>query len=127
MRLLDRTMASLSLRSDCQGMVVGKGVYYDTHHLIHLERRIIHECLEWKWAGLDGKRFIWVEKGALFKSQVTSKGVGSARKLHDFNDLRDLKSLWCPTKRTESFGQVRVEFKEKWFLRRRRRKSSSSY
>ena len=65
----------------------GKGCYYDTHRLIHREREIVHDFPDWEWADLDRNRLVWVEKGVLYKSQITSKGIGYARVLYDFNPM----------------------------------------
>lgn len=65
----------------------GKGCYYDTHRLIHRERGISHEFPDWEWADLDRNRLVWVEKGVLYNSRITSKGIEFARELYDFNPL----------------------------------------
>ncbi len=69
------------------GHSVGKGCYYDTHRLIHKERGIAQDFPGWEWADWDRTRLVWVEQGVLYKSQLTSKGVGFARQLHDFNPM----------------------------------------
>ncbi len=74
---------------------VGKGCYYDTHRLIHRDREIVHDFPDWEWADLDGNRLVWVEKGVLYKSQITSKGVGYARELCDFNPM-EFEALAAP-------------------------------
>lgn len=74
---------------------VGKGCYYDTHRLIHREREIILNYPNWEWADLDRKRLVWVEKGVLYKSQITSKGVGYVRELYDFNSM-EFEAITAP-------------------------------
>ncbi len=65
----------------------GTGCYYDTHRLVHKERGIVLDFPDWEWADLDRKRLVWVEKGVLYGSQVTSKGAAYARTLYDFNPM----------------------------------------
>ena len=74
---------------------VGKGCYYDTHRLIHPERGVVHEFADWEWADFDRNRLLWVEKGILYKSQVSPKGVSYARALYDFNPM-DFEALAAP-------------------------------
>ena len=74
---------------------VGKGCYYDTHRLIHKDRGLVQDYPNWEWADLNGKRLVWVEGGKLYKSQVTSKGVGFAKELYDFNPM-EFEELVAP-------------------------------
>jgi hypothetical protein len=66
---------------------VGKGCYYDTHHLIHAESGQTPNHPEWEWAELDGKRLVWVTKGVLYAASIHGNGLGDAKMLHDFNDM----------------------------------------
>jgi len=67
---------------------VGKGVYFDTHRMIHRERDLIIDYPDWEWADFDRRWLVWVEKGILYKSQITSKGVHFIRQLFDFNPMQ---------------------------------------
>ena len=66
---------------------VGKGCYYDTHRLVHKERGLTFDYPDWEWADLTKGRLVWVDKGVLYKAQITSKGVGYERELYDFNPM----------------------------------------
>ncbi len=66
---------------------VGKGIYHDTHRLVHRDRGIAHDFPGWEWADWDRNRLVWIERGVLFKSPITTKGIGFARQLHDFNPM----------------------------------------
>lgn len=65
----------------------GAGCYYDTHEIVHSERDEVMECRDWDWADLDGDRVVWVSKGVLYASRLTSTGLRAERALYDFNPL----------------------------------------
>lgn len=67
---------------------VGSGCYYDTHRLLHPESGTILNHPDWEWAELDRKRLVWVSKGVLHAAKIHGKGLGEAKALHDFNDMK---------------------------------------
>lgn len=66
---------------------VGKGCYYDTHRLMQKDDTTSMDYPDWEWAELDGKQLVWVEKGVLYRSQVTPGGLDHIKELFDFNEM----------------------------------------
>ncbi|MGF1531748.1 MAG: hypothetical protein ACFCU4_10375 [Puniceicoccaceae bacterium] len=65
----------------------GKGVYHDTHRLIHSDKGTTQDFPDWEWADFRGNRLYWTTRGVLFKSMVSPKGISFPRQLFDFNPL----------------------------------------
>src|SRR6266404_1532502 len=65
----------------------GKGCYFDIHTLRHPKHGQALDFPDWEWAEFDGERLPWIEKGVLYASRLTSKGIGLVRQLYDFNPL----------------------------------------
>jgi hypothetical protein len=67
---------------------VGKGCYFDTHLLRHSASGLTLDFPDWEWADLDGERLVWVDKGILYTSRLSSQGIRFARPLYDFNPMK---------------------------------------
>lgn len=65
----------------------GKGVYWDTHQLIHSTSNTILDNPEWEWAEYDRHRLVWSTDGKLFTGKVTNQGLVNETELYDFNPM----------------------------------------
>lgn len=65
----------------------GKGVYWDTHQLIHSDSNTILDNPEWEWAEYDRHRLVWSTGGKLFAGKVTNQGLVNETELYDFNPM----------------------------------------
>lgn len=67
---------------------VGRGCYFDTHRLCSTRGDVAVELPLWEWADIDGSRLVWAAAGCLYTGKVNREGLGAARLLQDFNDMR---------------------------------------
>jgi hypothetical protein len=68
------------------GAPPGKGCYWDEHEL----ESASHDRLQfpdWEWADLDRTRLVWAAGGCLYTARLTTKDMGEAKLLHDFNGM----------------------------------------
>jgi hypothetical protein len=70
------------------GAPPGNGCYWDEHELENTKsgERVLGK--KWEWAELDGKSLIWAEGGCLHRAPVLREHLGTAKMIHDFNDMR---------------------------------------
>jgi hypothetical protein len=68
------------------GSPPGKGCYWDEHELELGEERIV--VPDWEWADLDGKDIVFAANGAIYRARLQRSGLGEAKLLHDFNDMK---------------------------------------
>lgn len=66
---------------------VGRGIYLDTHQLVDTKKGEIIDCPDWEWADLDGRRLVWVDKGAIYRGRIGAHGLFDEKKLRDFNAM----------------------------------------
>jgi hypothetical protein len=71
----------------------GKGVYFDEHVLLHLERDLLVP-VAWEWADVDRGRLVWSDDGALWAGSITrasaatDQPLAATTKLHDFSAMK---------------------------------------
>ncbi len=69
------------------GAPPGKGCYWDEHELEQVVTGNRIDGATWEWAELDGSELVRAEDGCLFRSTITSRGLGEGKLLYDFNSL----------------------------------------
>ncbi len=65
----------------------GKGVYYDTHELLHSESNYRQKFPDWEWAEYATHRLLWATHGRIFAAKLTKSGPSAQTELHDFNNM----------------------------------------
>lgn len=66
--------------------IVGKKSSWESHELESFDEKL--ELPDWEWADIDGKRFVWAEKGKLFAAPITARGIHEPNVLYDFNSMQ---------------------------------------
>ncbi|CAN5740194.1 hypothetical protein BH11MYX2_BH11MYX2_18510 [soil metagenome] len=75
------------------GSPPGKGVYFDEHALLHVERHLILPR-SWEWAEVDRGRLVWSDDGALWAGTITRSSaaadepLAATTQLHDFSTMK---------------------------------------
>jgi hypothetical protein len=67
---------------------IGQGVYHDGHELSRDATSEQFKFHKWEWADYDGHRILWATEGKIFAADLRKNGLGDARELYDFNNMR---------------------------------------
>ncbi len=65
----------------------GKGVYYESHALVHAHSMHEIACPKWGWADVHKNHLLWAADGKIFRGQINSEGQLDEQELTDLNDM----------------------------------------
>lgn len=66
---------------------LGKGCYWEEHHLHNSKTGAGIDLPDWEWADVDGCGILWAANGKVYRGTAGETGLGGVRELFDTNPL----------------------------------------
>jgi len=73
---------------DPERLGLKRGACPSEYELVDLASGAVQYCRDWEWADVDGDRLLWAEGGKIWSANIEGLGLGAAKMLHDFNDMK---------------------------------------